>query len=76
MVVEPEKEKEKRKESIQNLFAFDMFCQKRFDDSLQLFAQLETGGWTHQNFKRKMPSCFILSVLSFSIQLYLNMNDL
>ena len=43
MVVEPETEKEKRKESIQNLFAFDMFCQKRFDDSLQLFAQLETG---------------------------------
>lgn len=42
MVVEPEKEKEKRKEGIQNLFAFDMFCQKRFDDSLQLFAQLET----------------------------------
>ena len=43
MVVEPEKEKEKRKEGIQNLFAFEMFCQKRFDDSLQLFAQLETG---------------------------------
>ena len=43
MVVEPEQEKAKRKESIQNLFAFDMFCQKRFDDSLQLFAQLETG---------------------------------
>ncbi|KAJ7340060.1 Vam6/Vps39-like protein [Desmophyllum pertusum] len=42
MVVEPEQEKAKRKESIQNLFAFDMFCQKRFDDSLQLFAQLET----------------------------------
>ncbi|KAL9957718.1 hypothetical protein ACROYT_G034654 [Oculina patagonica] len=42
MVVEPEHEKAKRKESIQNLFAFDMFCQKRFDDSLQLFAQLET----------------------------------
>lgn len=42
MVVEPEHEKAKRKEHIQNLFAFDMFCQKRFDDSLQLFAQLET----------------------------------
>jgi len=43
MVVEPEEEKAKRKESIQNLFAFDMFCQKRFDDSLHLFAQFETG---------------------------------
>ena len=43
MVVEPEQEKAKRRERIQNLFAFDMFCQKRFDDSLQLFAQLETG---------------------------------
>ncbi|PFX22208.1 Vam6/Vps39-like protein [Stylophora pistillata] len=42
MVVEPEQEKAARKESIQNLYAFDMFCQKRFDDSLQLFAQLET----------------------------------
>lgn len=43
MVVEPEQEKASRKESIQNLYAFDLFCQKKFDDSLQLFAQLETG---------------------------------
>lgn len=43
MVVEPEHEKAARKESIQNLYAFDLFCQKKFDDSLQLFAQLETG---------------------------------
>ena len=43
MVVEPEQEKAARKESIQNLYAFDLFCQKKFDDSLQLFAQLETG---------------------------------
>lgn len=42
MVVEPEQEKAARKESIQNLYAFDLFCQKKFDDSLQLFAQLET----------------------------------
>lgn len=43
MVVEPEQEKAAQKESIQNLYAFDLFCQKKFDDSLQLFAQLETG---------------------------------
>lgn len=43
MVVEPEQEKATRKENIQNLYAFDLFCQKKFDDSLQLFAQLETG---------------------------------
>jgi len=43
MVVEAEQEKAKRKEHIQNLYAFEMFCQKRFEDSLQLFAQLETG---------------------------------
>ena len=43
MVVEPEQEKAARKESIQNLYAFDLFCQKKFDDSLQLFAQLGTG---------------------------------
>ena len=43
MVVEPEQEKATRKESIQNLYAFDLFCQKKFDDSLQLFAQLGTG---------------------------------
>ncbi|RMX46404.1 hypothetical protein pdam_00000713 [Pocillopora damicornis] len=42
MVVEPEQEKAARKESIQNLYAFDLFCQKKFDDSLQLFAQLGT----------------------------------
>ena len=43
MVVEPEQEKAARKESIQNLYAIDLFCQKKIDDSLQLFAQLGTG---------------------------------
>lgn len=28
---------------IQNLFAFNLFCQKRFDDSMQVFAKLGTG---------------------------------
>ena len=54
-MVEPEQEKAKRKEHIQNLFAFDMFCQKRFDDSLQLFAQLETGQFS---FSTSSPAIF------------------
>lgn len=29
---------------IQNLYAFNLFCQKRFDDSMQVFAKLGTGG--------------------------------
>ncbi len=28
---------------IQNLFAFNLFCQKRFDDSMQVFSKLGTG---------------------------------
>lgn len=28
---------------IQNLYAFNLFCQKRFDDSMQGFAKLGTG---------------------------------
>lgn len=28
---------------IQNLYAFNLFCQKRFDDSMQVFAKLGTG---------------------------------
>lgn len=29
---------------IQNLYAFNLFCQKRFDDSMDVFAKLGTGG--------------------------------
>lgn len=28
---------------IQNLYAFNLFCQKRFDESMQVFAKLGTG---------------------------------
>jgi hypothetical protein len=42
-VEEPTLEKARRKENIQNLYAFELFCQKRFDESLQLFARLQTG---------------------------------
>lgn len=28
---------------IQNLYGFNLFCQKRFDDSMQVFAKLGTG---------------------------------
>lgn len=33
---------------IQNLFAFNLFCQKRFDDSMQVFAKLGTGEFIQQ----------------------------
>ncbi|CAG5133152.1 unnamed protein product, partial [Candidula unifasciata] len=39
---EPESEKEKRIRNIKNLYAFDLFCQKRFEESLALFAKLGT----------------------------------
>ncbi|EDO34329.1 predicted protein [Nematostella vectensis] len=42
IVNEPATEKSRRIESIQNMYAFELFCQKRFDESLQLFARLET----------------------------------
>ena len=61
-MIEPEQEKTKRKESIQNLFAFDMFCQKRFDDSLQLFAQLETGQFIFFCFAR---ICAVVQIILF-----------
>lgn len=36
---------------IQNLYAFNLFCQKRFDDSMQVFAKLGTGGPAETNRK-------------------------
>ena len=40
---EPESEKDKRIKNIKNLYAFELFCQRRFDESLTLFAKLGTG---------------------------------
>ncbi|RUS79603.1 hypothetical protein EGW08_012628 [Elysia chlorotica] len=42
LVEEQASEKEKRIRNIKNLYAFDLFCQKRFGDSLSLFAKLGT----------------------------------
>ncbi|XP_005090680.1 vam6/Vps39-like protein [Aplysia californica] len=39
---EPESEKEKRIRNIKNLYAFELFCQRRFEESLTLFAKLGT----------------------------------
>lgn len=39
---EPESEKDKRIKNIKNLYAFELFCQRRFDESLTLFAKLGT----------------------------------
>lgn len=36
-------EKKQQIHHIQNLYAFNLFCQKRFDDSMQVFAKLGTG---------------------------------
>ena len=40
---ESESEKDKRIRNIKNLYAFELFCQRRFDESLTLFAKLGTG---------------------------------
>ncbi|KAK6183438.1 hypothetical protein SNE40_010920 [Patella caerulea] len=42
MTEEPELEKQKRIRNIQNLYAFDLFCQHRFEESMNLFATLGT----------------------------------
>lgn len=39
---EPEQEREKRIRNINNLYAFHLFCQHRFEESLQLFGKLGT----------------------------------
>ena len=36
-------EKEQRLHFIRNLYAFDLFCQHRFEESLNIFAELGTG---------------------------------
>jgi len=43
MTDEVPQEKEYRLYSIRNLYAFDLFCQHRFEDSLIIFTQLGTG---------------------------------
>ena len=40
---ESEEEKTKRKQSIQYQYAFELFCQKRFQESFIIFAELDTG---------------------------------
>ena len=46
MTDEIPQEKEYRLHSIRNLYAFDLFCQRRFEDSLNIFTQLGTGLFT------------------------------
>jgi len=43
MTDEIPQEKEYRLHSIRNLYAFDLFSQHRFEDSLLIFTQLGTG---------------------------------
>lgn len=43
---------------IQNLYAFNLFCQKRFDDSMQVFAKLGTGR-TSANPQGHLSFCFL-----------------
>ena len=40
---ESESEKKKRIQSIQYQYAFELFCQKRFQDSFKIFGDLDTG---------------------------------
>lgn len=43
MTDELEVEKQKRIQNIRNLFAFELFSQFKFEDSLKIFAELGTG---------------------------------
>lgn len=42
---------------IQNLYAFNLFCQKRFDDSMQVFAKLGTGESSLLSSRHLVPPC-------------------
>ena len=43
MTDEPEVEKQRRIQHIRNLYAFVLFSQHRFEESLKIFAELGTG---------------------------------
>lgn len=43
MTEDPDEEKQKNIQKIRNLYAFNLFAQHRFDDSLKIFAELGTG---------------------------------
>ena len=45
MTNEPEQEKKSRIQQIRNLYAFVLFSQHRFDESLKIFADLGTGNF-------------------------------
>lgn len=40
-------DKKRQIHDIQSLYAFNLFCQKKFDDSMQVFAKLGTGRVKH-----------------------------
>ena len=49
MTEEAEVDKQQRINYIRNLYAFDLFVQHRFEESLRIFAELRTGGfWMSQ----------------------------
>ena len=45
MQEEPDSEKEKRIRNINNLYAFDLFCQHKFEESMKIFDTLGTGNY-------------------------------
>ena len=49
MTEEATEEKQRRIQHIRNLFAFDLFLQHRFDESLKIFAELGTGMWSNHS---------------------------
>jgi len=43
MTDEPEDEKKVRKDHIQQLYAVNLFCKHKFEESMKLFVELDTG---------------------------------
>lgn len=43
MTEEPEAEQKQRKDYIQQLFAVNLFCKHKFEESMKLFVELDTG---------------------------------
>ena len=64
MTEEPAAEKQKRIQHIRNLYAFDLFSQRRFEESLKTFAELGTGDFI------VYWICIVKHILNFTFQFH------
>lgn len=56
-------EKQQQIHHIKNLYAFNLFCQKRFDESMQVFAKLGTGNTQVWWRRGVIQACLCMSIV-------------